>query len=61
MAPRIMSNDDRARLAYETFRGAFPADSPSPAPRWEDAPAWVRDIVKIAYLQGKLDAEPSKR
>jgi len=41
-------------MAYNTFRNGFP-DS-TLIPRWEDAPVWVRDVVLVAYLQGKLDA-----
>jgi hypothetical protein len=47
--------EDRARLAYETFRSGFRVDAPCPVPHWDDAPAWVRDAVHVAYLQGKLD------
>jgi hypothetical protein len=46
--------EDRAKTAYDTFRGGFDA-SACPAPEWDGAPPWVRDVVKVAYLQGKLD------
>lgn len=47
--------EDRARLAYETYRGGFREDAPCPVPHWDDAPTWVRDAIHVAYLQGKLD------
>lgn len=50
------STDDRVAGAYNTFRGGFRDDAPCPVPSWDDAPDWVRDAVKVAYLQGKLDA-----
>lgn len=49
-----MNDDDRIRLAYNIFRDGF--RKPSPVPAWDEAPSWVRDVVKVAYLQGKLDA-----
>jgi hypothetical protein len=45
---------ERARLAYETFRGGF--SDVTKIPRWEKAPGWIRDAVLVAYLQGTLDA-----
>lgn len=50
------SSDDRAKTAYAVFRGGFSEDSPCPVPHWDEAPTWVRDVVKVAYLQGTLDA-----
>lgn len=47
---------ERAQVAYATFRGGFDHSAP---PHWEDAPAWVRDAVLVAYLQGKLDGGPA--
>ena len=47
--------DDRAKLAYDTFRGGFREIECCPAPSWDDAPSWVRDVVLVAYLQGTLD------
>ena len=47
------SDDDRATTAYNVFRSGFSGECP--APPWADAPSWVRDVVKVAYLQGKLD------
>lgn len=47
---------DRVKVAYETFTGGF-ADGKCPAPRWEDAPTWLRDALAVSYMQGKLDAE----
>lgn len=36
--------NERAKLAYETFRSGL-----------RYAPSWVRDAVIVAYLQGTLD------
>jgi hypothetical protein len=47
-------NEERAKLAYDTFRGGF-RNNPCPVPHWNDAPAWIRDVVVVAYLQGTLD------
>lgn len=47
--------DARVKVAYDTFRGGmFPEDS---VPAWDEAPSWVRDVAKVAYLQGTLDAK----
>jgi hypothetical protein len=43
----------RARLAYETFRGGFVKSKPPP--HWDDLQQWMRDAVLVAYLQGTLD------
>jgi len=45
---------DRPKVAYQAFRGGF-GDKPCPAPPWEDAESWIRDVVTVAYLQGTLD------
>lgn len=50
-----MDDDERAKLAYNIFRGGFRGDVP--VPHWDEAPSWVRDVVKAAYMQGKLDAK----
>ena len=57
-----MSDDSskRARIAYEAFRGGLIWGLDTDVPRWEDAPVWVRDVVLVAYLQGKLDAPRQK-
>lgn len=49
-----MTEVDRAKLAYDTFRGGI--KGASKVPEWENTPGWVRDAVLVAYLQGKLDA-----
>lgn len=49
------TTDERVRMAYSAFIGGFTGFCP--APRWDEASPWIRDIVKIAYLQGKLDAK----
>jgi hypothetical protein len=48
---------DRARLAYETILRGFsePQDAENFIPEWRSAPTWVRDAVRVAYMQGKLD------
>lgn len=48
-------SDARTKTAYDTFRNGFRKDAACPVPRWEDAPDWVRDVARVAYLQGKLD------
>lgn len=48
-------NEDRAKVAYDTFRNGFTGGTPCPAPAWDAAPSWVRDVVLVAYLQGSLD------
>jgi hypothetical protein len=50
-------SEKRARIAYDTFRSGF--DHDGRVPHWDDAPTWIRDVVIVAYLQGKLDA-PSR-
>ena len=47
-------NHERAKRAYDIFRSGF-GDQPCPAPTWEEAEPWIRDIVKVAYFQGSLD------
>ena len=44
---------ERARVAYDTFRRGFRGSAP--LPHWDEAPAWMRDVVRVAYLQGALD------
>lgn len=45
--------EERAQTAYNIFRGGFRDNCP--VPHWDHAPSWVRDVVRVAYLQGKLD------
>lgn len=52
--PFRMPNEERHKLAYDTFRGGL--RDTSAIPTWDDAPSWVRDVCIVAYLQGKLDA-----
>ena len=47
-------NEDRAKLAYETFRNGL--KNPDDIPTWEKATSLIRDIVMVGYLQGRLDA-----
>lgn len=51
-----MSSTERAKVAYDTFRLGFKVAVA--IPHWDDAPSWVRDVVIVAYLQGKLDCKP---
>lgn len=46
----------RERTAYSAFRGGFRPGSDVP-PHWDDLPNWMRDVVAVAYAQGKLDAD----
>ena len=48
-----MISAERAKLAYDTFRGGL--KDPGTIPHWDEAPSWVRDAVVVAYLQGTLD------
>lgn len=50
---------ERWIVAYQTFRAGFRQDITCPAPTWKDAPDWVRDVAKVCYLQGQLDAGDS--
>lgn len=44
--------DRRIKAAYDAFRdGCTTTD----LPRWENASPWIRDLMKVAYLQGTLD------
>jgi len=59
----LMADDnvERAKLAYETFRGGFNnVDSfntkPCPLLPWDEAPIHIREVVLVAYMQGCLDA-----
>lgn len=47
--------NDAARAAYNIFRGGF--KNPCPVPPWDVAPAWVRDVARVAYLQGTLNGK----
>lgn len=57
IAPFRKPQDSEERIvwAYNTFRGGFREDAPCPIPHWDDAPPWVRDAMRVAYMQGKLD------
>lgn len=55
--PLPTQEDDGPKVAFNTFRGGFRKDTPCPVPHWDDAPAWVRDAVKVAYMAGKLNAD----
>lgn len=48
-------NEERVRTAYNAFRNGFSDPFKCPVPQWDLAPAWVRDVTVVAYLQGKLD------
>lgn len=52
MNRRHEEDEDRERLAYNTYRGGFSKNHP---PLWQDLEPWVRDAITVAYLQGKLD------
>lgn len=56
----MTEGSERARVAYDAFRGGFKDDGICPVPHWDEAPGWVRDVVFVAYLQGTLDA-PKQR
>jgi hypothetical protein len=46
---------EHAQAAYAAFRGGFRSNTHA-IPPWEDLEPWMRDMVKVAYLQGKLDS-----
>lgn len=46
---------DRAQTTYEVFRSGFRGTTRAPPP-WDDLEPWMRDMARLAYLQGKLDA-----
>lgn len=46
----------RPEVAYEAFRAGFHGSKACPAPAWNEAATWVRDVALVCYLQGKLDA-----
>ncbi|MHC2867917.1 hypothetical protein ACVIYH_009050 [Bradyrhizobium diazoefficiens] len=54
-----MTNIDRAKVAYETFRDGFGKDplmpDKCPLPPWDDAPIHIREVVLVGYMQGCLD------
>jgi len=52
-----MNSDDRVTLAYSTFRGGCREDNAPP--RWGELEPWMRDAMRVAYLQGTLDAPES--
>lgn len=47
---------ERAQVAYAAFRGGFRDDAKAP-PHWNDLETWMRDALKVAYLQGRLDGK----
>jgi hypothetical protein len=49
----MVTMTERAEQSYHIFRGGF--RTAPPPPHWEDLEPWMRDAVKVAYLQGKLD------
>lgn len=51
---------DRIKTAYNAFRAGFADPAKCPAPPWDEAPPWVRDVVTVAYLQGTLDRKLPK-
>lgn len=46
--------DDRPKMAYSIFRGGLRKDV-IPPPHWDELEPWMRDAMRVAYLQGKLD------
>ena len=50
----MLTNDERAQKAYNAFRDGFD-ENKCPVPHWDDAPDWVRDVARVAYMQGTLD------
>jgi hypothetical protein len=50
-------SEDRIKTAYNTFRAGFSDPAKCPAPAWDDAQPWIRDVATVTYLQGKLDSD----
>jgi hypothetical protein len=48
-------SDDRIKEAFNAFTSGI-RPGYTPLPTWDTAPAWVRDAMRVAYLQGKLDS-----
>jgi len=46
-----LPSTERHIIAYETVR----AGCKNIIPAWDSLEPWIRDAVKVAYLQGKLD------
>lgn len=46
---------DPAKQAYAIFQGGFRSAFMTP-PHWDALEPWMRDAIKVAYFQGKLDA-----
>lgn len=50
-----MTGDERVMLAYRVFRGGFGKAAFDIPATWDDLLPYVRDAMRTAYLQGKLD------
>lgn len=48
-------SDERIKEAFESFTRGVRRPGYTPLPTWDTAPAWVRDAMRVAYLQGKID------
>lgn len=48
-----MKIEDTSRYAYNSFRDGFQSGC-EPCPPWDEAPDWVRDLVKVSILTGAL-------
>lgn len=51
-----MNSANRAKTAYDAFRGGFADPVAMKIPPWDEVPSWMRDALIVAYLQGTLDA-----
>ena len=45
---------ERAKIAYDVFRGGFRTAGMAP-PHWDKLESWMRDALVVAYAQGKID------
>lgn len=49
-------SERRTKLAYDTFRKGFGDLEIAPKP-WGELADWMRDAIRVAYLQGTLDGK----
>ena len=49
LAEAVNMNAERARTAYNIFRGSYKASN---VPHWQDLPVWTRDALVSVYSAG---------
>ena len=48
--------DSLARYALESFRAGFSGPIPPPFNPWDDVPAPLRDLLRVAVMVGRLNS-----